>query len=89
MIVIYCDNLKVVQRCNNEINKSSLRANESMSSVKEIKRLINELAINVSIEYASSKRKVPVTFESNPGLFLIKQCNARAKRIRLLVEQGK
>jgi len=72
LIVIYYDNLKVVQRCNNKINKSLLEANKDMSLVEKIKWLINELAINVSIKYISSKRKVLVTFESNQELFLIK-----------------
>ena len=75
-----------MQRCNNEINKLLLGANEVILLVEEIKQLINKLAINIIIKYISSKRKVLVTFESNLGLFLIKKCNARAKRIRLLVE---
>ena len=36
-IAIYLDNLKLVKRCNGEISKSSIRAEEGISSVIEIK----------------------------------------------------
>jgi len=72
IITIFCNNLKVVQQCNKEINKSSIGADKRISSIEEIKRLIDKLTIKVSIEYASIKIKVPITFECNPRLFLIK-----------------
>ena len=60
-----------------------------MLLVIELKWLISEIRIRVSIEYVSRKLKALFKFQSNRPLFLIYQCNQKVKKIRLLVENGK
>jgi len=58
------------------------RALEGMSSITEIKWLIEEIIINVSIKYASKKMKPPIIFQNNPLSFIIYQYDQKAKQIR-------
>ena len=80
-IVIYSNNLKLVRRYNGKISKSSIRAEEGMLSIIEIKWLIGKIRIGVLIEYVSRRLKAPFTFQSNQLFFLIYQYDQRVKKL--------
>ena len=60
-----------------------------MSSIIEKRWLISEIRIRVVIEYVSRKINTLFIFQSNLPIFLINQCNKKAKKIRQLVDNSK
>jgi len=78
-IIIYYDSLKVVRRYHDKTVKLSSRALEGILSITEIKRLIEEITINVLIKYVSKKMKLLIIFQNNLPLFMIYQCDQKSK----------
>ena len=64
-LIIYYDNLKIVQWIDIRIIKVSQNAEEGLSSILEIKSIINKLKFNIFIEYTNGDLKQLQSFQAN------------------------
>ena len=79
-IIIYNDNKRLINEINREIAKESDCTQEAGAVAAGIRREINNTKINIKIEYASDKPRVNIPFEQQPGTYLMKECDEKAKK---------
>ena len=85
-IYVYNDCRKLINRIERENSIVSNTIQDARAIVSEIIDTINNIKINIIIEYTKDKLAWDKIFINNPGSFLVQECDKQSKEIIIYKE---
>ena len=84
-LIICIDNFTNYKDIHRDYVKAIERASDRVLLIVEIKKLFKMIMVTIGIGHRIIKKKKVVKFEDNLPLFLLQECNAKSKVLRMKV----